>query len=330
MTHIIWTNDYTTSNNTERLPPFALVDLQNDMASKVSGGLTDSNFVSTAAIVESKIAYDNTVGHSHDGLNSRNLSGVNPIVLNKPHLRSGMGIIKKDDNTITIQQGYVAVGSAILRTTSSTDITLSGSGNFVTGSESASSVVFVYVRNDGTDSSPSVTFKLSTESPDLGNVDAGTAEFPLRYQSYSGVIHRCIGAIFNDSSSNLLSGSETGFDISTGMTGFIKGDGSDQTITTIWTPTWIQTFFIKDANPSANDATDMSGNSADLLPLTAHYLSSSAPAYNILFRTADSTNGVVKTITAQTTSAAGSFVLDSPTISQRVYFHAWYNGERGA
>ena len=329
MSNIIYRKDHSSSaNNGERWNPRDIIDFQNDVASTVNGGLTDSNFNSSAAIAESKIFFDVVAGHTHDGSNSRTISSANTTVVNDSNLRSGMRITIIDNDNIQIGPGYVTIGNeSFLKTSVNTTLKVEAA-NFVNGVEPSDDYFYVYIFNNGTASNPDPQFRFSDESPDLGNISAGTAERPLRYQVYGSVNYRCIGAVRNDGDSNLIDGLETSFDMSNFWTGFTPSTtSSDFTVETIWTPTFVMAF-----NDIVSTNTFM-----NVITTTPRFLTNSlvgvgdggnTPLYSS--QTSTSEAGAAKTLTAQTTSVPGSFTVDAPANGDIVYYWAWHLGTRGA
>lgn len=326
MTYIIYKKDYSASNNNERLPAWQLADFQNVVASKINGGLTDSNFSSSAAIVESKVSFDIVNGHNHDGSNSRNLADTSVIPNNDPHIRSGLAVSKSDNSTVSIDTGHIAVSDVTLEVCSPETIDVSDSSNFLAGSESASTFFFVYIGNTGTVTNPGVDLKLSTETPNLGNVSSGTTERPLRYRIYNTIPYRCIGGIFNDSGSNLVADTACNFDASNHMVGAVKTTGSDVAITTIWTPTFVNAHFF-------SSSTIQIGTTSDHYHVDANLISNSVSvrlsANNGRDYVSLSTVGAPKTLTTQSTSTAGSVTFHQPGLSNLLFFEIWGLGTRG-
>lgn len=335
MTNIIWKKNYSSSNDGERLAAYRWADFQRRVAGAVNGGLTKDNISSSAAIVESKVSFNTTTGHNHDGTNSRLISSLNPTIANDPHIRSGLHIKKVDADTIRVRPGYIALGNALMETTADNDLTVSDSDNYITGSETASTFIYVYMGNTGSAASPVVDIKLSsTDAPNIGNKDDGTAERPLRYRKFSSVLYRCLGGFFNDSNSDITDDRVTSFDLLPYYQQYLDNDGNDTVFTTIWTPQLIYAYEVP--------ADSTSGNKADiaLKGATEVTLNSSVgfefSRADFGYLTASSDAGMVETITDQAAGTPGSFQVNQPdnTAPATNDFHtiieAYFIGEWGS
>lgn len=86
MGNIVWTKSWSSSDDGTILYGADLENIQNDITNVVNGGLTNVNINGSAAIEESKIAFNITTGHSHDGTDSRkiNTDDIDNIVIANP------------------------------------------------------------------------------------------------------------------------------------------------------------------------------------------------------------------------------------------------------
>jgi len=195
MGYIQWTKSWSASDNGTIFGGSDLQNLQNDITTVINGGLTNSNVDSGAAIEESKIAFDTSAGHDHDGSNSKAISGFR-------HSMYGLELVYKDAATITVKPGKCDIGGSTATISADTDIDLGTGGNWIDGdSEGTSELIYVYI-----DSSNNL--RLSNSAPDIDWTDDADVDDIKRYHEDSASAddyYRCIGAMYNDSSGDLVS-----------------------------------------------------------------------------------------------------------------------------
>jgi hypothetical protein len=294
-------------------------NIQNDITTVVNGGISNSNLAADAGVVESKITFNTSSGHTHNGTDAKY-----PLV---KHYRRGC-LIKAGTTAasmIKVTPGVLDVGGSLLVSTADcADINLAGAV-WVNGSEPSDGPIYVYAYNN----SGALGYKLSTEPPDLSDASDNSAEFPLRYQLYSGTYYRLVGIAHNRT--DLLPDMFNQFDACGFATGSFTADGNDETVYTGWTPSLIEWIVCSDATPANAEATDAWGLVQRYSFVTAApnpqnlYFNQeiAAPTHNT------SANGTALTLynfNAQTTAQSGSFTLDAPTNTQVVVWWAWSNG----
>jgi hypothetical protein len=76
MGNISWTKSWSASDNGSVFGGADIGNIQNDITTVVNGGITNANINASAAIAESKIAFDTSTGHDHDGSNSKRVAGI--------------------------------------------------------------------------------------------------------------------------------------------------------------------------------------------------------------------------------------------------------------
>lgn len=158
--------------------------------------MSNTNIASDAAIVESKIAFNTSTGHDHDGTDSK------LIVVGAYHFIEGAELIYDTAATFHANPGVVELNGTLLsRTSASTTRSLATAGDWVQGDESASEWVYAYAYND---SGTSWDIKLSDQPPLYYDCNTGHTVGVLRYRDFASVWYRCIGAVRNDGSSNIL------------------------------------------------------------------------------------------------------------------------------
>lgn len=319
MGNISWTKNWSSSDNGTILYGQDLQNIQSDITAVVNGNITNANVNASAAIVESKISFNTTTGHTHNGTDSRALAAMK-------HYRKGL-LLKAGttaDDHIKITPGIIDVGGETLITVAdSSNIDVNDATNWINGAASASIWCYVYVYSN----SAVAAFKLSNEAPDLSFDDDTTAEIPFRYQKYSTTYYRCIGAVFIDAAGDLCWGQASSeglyvsqFDHSNTCIVGGLGTGSDQTIVTLWTPKYVKVVY------GDTDATPVAGERLDVFETTPQMLDANwyggwvgGAALNVIHDgdndewVAITTPGSVNAITAQTTSVPGSFTVDAMT-----------------
>jgi len=318
MGNIAWSKSYSASDNGTVLGGADIQNIQADITAVVNGALSDSNIASDAAIKESKLAFNTSTGHDHDGTDSKLIS------TSELGYRAGLTLYGDDDTNICVYPGTIEVGNTILtKTTVSGDLAIATSGTWLHGFADpfASGWIYVYVY----DNSNVLGYKFSDEPPDLSDNDDNVAQIPFRYQKYGSTYYRCIGAVYSDADGDLCWGQAssegrfvTNFDASSICVMGGKGTGADQTMVTLWTPTHVRLI------SSITDTAVIDGDNAELYETTREMLTTvyHAAALNMVHGVlaanehefeAITTAGSINAITPQSVSAAGSFTIDAMT-----------------
>jgi len=195
MGSITWSKSWSASDNGSIFAGADIQNIQNDITTVVNGGLTNSNINASAAIVESKIAFNISSGHDHDGTDSKLISASNT------HFIKGCEVEWVSAATVKVQPGVLELNGTVLsRVAYSTTLNLATAGHWVSGSEGASAWYYIYAYND---SGTSWDVKLSDEAPAYYDCDVADASGFLRYRDYSDVWYRCIGKFYNNSASDI-------------------------------------------------------------------------------------------------------------------------------
>ena len=165
----------------------------------------------------------------------------------------------------------------------------------------------------------------------MSDTDDVTVEFPLRYQKYGSVYYRLVGIAHNRT--DLMPDMFNQFDLSQFATGSFLSDNADETVYLGWTPDLIKVWQPADNAPATTDT-------VEIFEAQRYHEATAAPSgANLSWRhliagghqyISDTQDGAIKTITKQTTSAAGGFVVDSPTDTVQITWAAWSMGMRGA
>lgn len=214
MGNISWTHSYSASDNGTILGGADIQNIQNDITTVVNGGITNTNISAGAAIVESKIAFNISSGHDHDGVSSKLISAKNI------HYIVGCEVEYVGVATVKVQPGVLELNGTVLsRTAYSTTLNLATAGHWVSGSEGASAWYYIYAYND---SGTSWDVKLSDEAPVYYDCDVDDASGFLRYRDYSDVWYRCIGKFYNNSGSAIDSWSVFNWEEGAPVQGIVK------------------------------------------------------------------------------------------------------------
>ena len=318
MGNITWTKSWSASDNGTVLGGADIQNIQNDITTVVNGGISNANINATAAIAESKIAFNTSSGHDHDGSDSKLIS----LGDQTKHYRKGLTLYGDDDDNICVMPGVIEIEGTFYRATAASgDLAIATAGNWAYGSATNSTWVYVYVYNN----SGSIGYKFSTEPPDLSDEDDATAEYPLRYQKYSTTYYRCIGCVFIDAAGDLCWGQAnaeglyfSNFDASNKVIVGGRGTGSDQTINTIWTPkqVWLVNS-LADTTPATTENTQQYDVTQQMLSgLTLNSEHSGGSTRWLAITTAYSINA----ITEQAAGTAGAFTIDAGT--DNTYWYA--------
>lgn len=322
MANLDWTKDWSSADDGTILTGSHLADIQSDLAA-VLKALSDGNIDSAAAILESKIAFNITTGHHHDGINSRTIATSTFVAQN---FRSGCFIRRTGNDTLSVTAGRCEIGGTVYSKTSATTLTGSTAGDYITGTEPTSSTIFIYAYNN----SGTLGFKMHTAAPNLSDASDNTAEEPWRYLKNGSTYYRCVGAIFNDASQNFAIGSDVNFDASSFTSGRLVGTGAAQTLTTIWTPDLVM------AIGASQDSTPAAAENAgglvfahkrllddSTLVIEGFGAAAAAAAYRATTDTWTSSDGGGITVTAQAAGTAGSFSTTAITSGLLVYWWAF-------
>lgn len=307
-----WTTNWGTSNATETPSSRDMMHLQRDVARVMAGNLTNTNFGSTAAIAESKLSFDTNWGHHHDGINSRLPSTI------IQSFRVGLQIRILGNDTVQIGKGAINVGTGEFVVEDTTELVMSNTSHWVTGAEAASQTVYIYAGNTG---AATLTFRFSTEAPD--QLDVGTGLTFWNQQTYSSNPYRLIGTVFNNSSSNLVPGTENNFDLTRYASGTFLGTGADVIITTTWTPRLVRTYVGASATPADDQNMTIFTVGYEQFGVVAlnHYGTVNAHVWAAI-----TTAGSLHTRVSQASGTGGSFTVDAVTSGYPVFWEAWAAG----
>lgn len=300
MGKLTWTKPFHVTDNFRVLDGADLGNIQSDITDQVNGSLTNFNISLNASIQESKLSFNTSTGHNHNGVNSRLVSAV----ANDPFGREGLQISRTDNNTLSVGAGSIVIDNTVFTTTAATSIDNDGGTGHGTADD-ASSFVFVYAY----DNSGSLAFSVSHNHPNTNDFAGNTGGGIFRFRDFSGSVRRCIGGIYNDSSQNFEAGTEINFDGSNIATGKVDiGIGeSTRVVTTIWTPR-----FVRSINHDGQNY--VAGNSIGVNEATKSFLDQySLPMHtNVDFSITSITvqpSHHVSAITEQSASCPGSFTI---------------------
>src|SRR3990167_7024976 len=311
MARFSWTTPWTTNTDdggTKALTAQDIADFQ-DNCNTVVDSLADENFHEQAGIVESKVSFDASTGHNHDGTDSRLIRTI------AREYRSGCQVKVTGDGQIIVRAGQIDLNGTLRNLTTDTTLDLSTTTNWITDTEESSSEqVYVYAY----DNAGTLTYKLSDDAPNaLGTDDV------YRYRVYSGTTYRCVGGAFTDADSNLLPGTQTSFDASNIMSGMLVGTAADITVRTIWTPTFVRVWYATtDPALSAGVIFQWEAFRRQLTTYALPFVHT-ADAHDW---EAVTTSSAIESITAQVAGTAGGFTLDSFATTTRLFFMAVTKG----
>lgn len=198
MPYITFSKSYSSSDDGSKLAGADIGQLQADIAQILNGGITNVNISGSAAIDESKLAFDTTSGHNHDGSNSRILSssGYRAFI-------QGAELEWVSVATVRAQSGVLDIaGTLYERTSYSTTLNMATNSHWVEGTtqEGANQWVYIYAYND---SGSTWDIKFWLQAPQYANTGTDDSSTKV-YRSNAGVWYRCLGAVRNDAGSNLL------------------------------------------------------------------------------------------------------------------------------
>ena len=153
--------------------------------------------LATDSVTTAKIADDNvTTAKIADQAVTRDKLGA------EIHYRNGCAVKYEDAGNVTVTAGIIEIdGQYLVETSDVTTIALATAGNWIDGdSEGASEWVYVYLYND---SGSGWGVKLSNQVPAYSDTDSNTGGIK-RYRLYNSVWYRCVGAVYNDASSDIM------------------------------------------------------------------------------------------------------------------------------
>ena len=203
MGFISWFKSWSASDNGTILGGADLQKIQGDITTVVDGGITNTNVNASAAIVESKLAFAATGGHSHNGTNSTLVSGGNL-------LRADItGCLPKyvSVDTVNAESGAIELNNIVYtRNAISSTINLSTAGHWIgdVSGRDKSKTFYIYAYND---SGTTWNIKFWDSAPQFANCGTDT-EGTLIFRQSASVWYRCIGtATTNATGSGELSSS---------------------------------------------------------------------------------------------------------------------------
>ena len=322
MSNVIWTKGWSATDNGTIITGTHLQDLQNDISSVVNGELTNANFSSGAALLESKISFDASSGHTHNGTDAT-------LAIPPKHYMRGGKITWVDNANLTVGPVAIDIGGVMITSVAaSASIDVSVTANYLTpdggaqGDEPADGPIYIYAYN----SSGSVAYKLGDENsaPTLSYTDDTTVEYPLRYllDDDGTTYYRLVGVIHNRT--NLVPNSMTYIDRGCAI-GTFTGDGVTEVITTGWTPKYIRVVQLPDATPAAaeNILENFIGYydfiTAAPHPADLNY-SNQAGITDLID---EDVAGSITAITPQSAGVAGSFSVYQPVSGAVLQWTAW-------
>lgn len=315
-----WTKDWSSADDGTILTGTHLADIQSDLAA-VLKALSDNNIDTAAAIQESKVAFNTSTGHTHNGTDSKLIAST---TVTPTHGRFGGAVSRTAAGTCSLAPFHVVIGGTFYNKTTATTLTLATAGDYIFGSEQASAPHYIYVANDATDG---VIVKLSTEAPDLSDTSDNTTERPLRYQKYTynstDIYFRCMGQVFNDASSNVEAGRETSFDLTNFAHGRAEDPAANMVISTIWTPRYVKVWVPDDNTPATTERATVFEAIQHLETDYNLNIEHGVNATNEHRLMADTTAGAVPTLTAQAAGTAGSFTITTVASGRDIYWAAW-------
>ena len=184
-----FTKKYSASDDGNSLTGSELEQIQADISSVVNGGLSNINVASDAGIIESKLAFDATSGHNHDGSNSRELSAGGQ----RGYIQ-GAELEWVSTTTVKAQSGVLEIaGSFYTRNSYSTTLDLTTNAHWVEGTsqQGTSKWVYIYAYNN---SGSTWDIKFWLQSPQYANTDTDDSSIKI-YRETASVWYRCLGAI---------------------------------------------------------------------------------------------------------------------------------------
>jgi len=184
-----YTKDYSASDDGNSLTGAEIGTLQTDISAILNGGISNTNIASDAAIVESKLSFNTTSGHNHDGSNSRTLSAGGQ----RGYIQ-GAELEWVATDQVKAQSGVIEIaGTFYTRTSYSTTLDLDTATHWVEGSSQrgTSKWVYVYAYND---SGSTWDIKYWLQPPQYANTGTDDSSVKI-FRSNASVWYRCIGAV---------------------------------------------------------------------------------------------------------------------------------------
>jgi hypothetical protein len=194
-----FTKDYTSSDDGKKLTGTELGVVQADIAAVINGGITNANVSASAAIVESKLAFDTSSGHNHDGSNSRTLSsGAFRGFI------QGAELVWDSAATVHAGSGVMDIaGTLYTRTSVSSTLNMVTDGDWVEGTsqEAANQWIYVYAYN----SSGSLwDIKFWLQAPQYADTGTDNASTALIFRNDGTKWYRCLGRVRNNAGSDII------------------------------------------------------------------------------------------------------------------------------
>jgi hypothetical protein len=254
MGYIYWTDSLINGDNVTQSH---ITTLKNDITSIINGGLTNINVNSAAAIVESKISFNTSTGHNHDGSNSRLVGAPQDMIARGFEL----GTAAVDDTTVTVLPGVLYHGTTKVSKTSNTTLTFAAAADWYDGSTHsyAGGAGWCYI---GVDSSGNIKL-LHTNAPDKADTSGNTAGTLVYYYYVAGTTYyRVIGAVRMDTDNKIKlgqyqEGNEIIYDDVFANANFLMlNDGAAAAFAAVSAATFvpdISTIIHLDINTAAND-----------------------------------------------------------------------------
>lgn len=184
-----FTKNYSSSDDGSNLTGAELAQLQADISAVLNGGISNINIATDAAIVESKITFDTSSGHNHDGSNSKTLSsgGYRGFI-------QGADLEWLSTTTVKAQSGAMDIaGTLYTRNSYATTMDVTNNDHWVEGAsqQGTNKWVYVYAYNSSGALWDTKLWLLSPQYADTGSDDSSVKI----YRQNASVWYRCIGAI---------------------------------------------------------------------------------------------------------------------------------------
>jgi len=202
MGNLKFTKQYSATDDGSKVSGADLGVLETDIAAILNGGITNVNINSAAGIVESKLTFDTSAGHNHDGSNSRSITsgfyrgyvqGAHIEYVSASTVKAGSGVVELNGILYT-RNSYSSTRDV------TTDAHWVEGAKFSDGTEDANTWIYVYAYND---SGTSWDIKFWLQPPQYA--DCATDDSSVKiYRSNAGVWYRCLGAVRNNAGSDLI------------------------------------------------------------------------------------------------------------------------------
>ena len=184
-----FTKQYSATDDGSKVSGADLGVLETDIAAILNGGITNVNINTSAGIVESKLTFDTTAGHHHDGIDSRILSaggqrgfiqGAQLEYVAADQVKAGSGVVE-------------IAGSFYTRNSYSTTIDTDTATHWVEGASqrAINTWAYVYAYND---SGSTWDIKYWLQAPQYANTITDDSSVKI-YRQNASVWYRCLGAV---------------------------------------------------------------------------------------------------------------------------------------